>query len=77
MHRRTFFAALGGLVATTVAAQAQTAGTGLPGLDGIFNAGGDALGAGPGAGGDILGGTLGAGGNIRGGGALGGGDGFR
>lgn len=64
-----FFAALGGLVATTTVASAQ----GL--LGGIANAGGDVLGAGLAAPGQILGGTLGAGGDVLGGGlnGLGGG----
>ena len=69
MDRRMFFAALGGLVATTTVASAQ----GL--LGGVANAGGDVLGAGLAAPGQILGGTLGAGGDVLGGGlnGLGGG----
>lgn len=69
MDRRKFFAALGGLVATTSIAKAQ----GL--LGGTANAAGDALGAGLAVPGQIIGGTLGAGGDVLGGldGGLGGG----
>jgi putative membrane protein len=59
MHRRTFFAALGGLVATTVVAHAQTT-SGIPVLGDALGLGGDALGAGLALPGDILG--IGAGG---------------
>ena len=61
MDRRMFFAALGGLVATTSIAKAQ----GL--LGGTADAAGNALGAGLAAPGQILGGTLGAGGDVLGG----------
>ena len=69
MDRRMFFAALGGLVATTSVASAQDL------LGGVANAGGDVLGAGLAVPGQILGGTLGAGGDVLGGGlnGLGGG----
>lgn len=68
MNRRMFFAAIGGLVATTSIAKAQ----GL--LGGTANAAGDVLGAGLAAPGQIIGGTLGAGGDVLGlGGGVGGG----
>src|ERR1700712_2493089 len=64
MDRRVFFAALGGgLVFTTSALRAQTAGP----LDDLFALPGNVVGGTVGAGTDILGGTLGAGGDILGG----------
>lgn len=74
MDRRMFFAALGGMVATTSLAKAQ----GL--LGGTADAAGNALGAGLAAPGQILGGLGGAGGDVLGGlgGGVGlGGGGFR
>ncbi len=70
MHRRTFFAALGGMLAATTAAHAQS--TGLPLVGDALGLGGEVAGAGLALPGDILG--------LNGGDALGlegGGDGFR
>ena len=60
MHRRTFFVALGGMFATTVAAHAQSS-TGLPLIGDALGLGADAANAGLALPGDLLGGLGGAG----------------
>ena len=74
MDRRAFFAALGGVLATTTLARAQdVVGGVLGGANNLVGAGlaapGQILGGTLGAGGDILNGGLGAGGDLLGGGA--------